>query len=137
MERTIHDPQHHPKGAKTMFTVTRGLRTIVSVGAVGATLASSGVASAARAIHQPGAATAVVASQPTTVAQYIDPSKTFSAGIAGYSDAKCEQLAQLHNSLAARARAQAGAGNMSAAGEAYHAAEQAADELGSNCGIMD
>jgi hypothetical protein len=117
--------------------ITSRLRTIVAVGAVGAGLVSSGVASAASVIPPPGTGTTVVASQPTTVARYIDPVKTFSAGIAGYSDGKCEQLAGLHNSLEGRGRSQAAMGNSADAQASFEAAGEAAHDLQDNCVVID
>ena len=68
-----------------MFSITNKLRMIITLGAVGAALASSGVASAASVFQEPG--TAPVATKPVSIA---DRSQAFPSGVKGSgSEATC------------------------------------------------
>ncbi len=120
-----------------MFTITNKLCTIVTVGAVGAALASSGVASAASVVHRPGTGTPVVASQPTTVAQYINPNNVGSAGIAGYDDAHCQSLVNSHNADENDAVKAAAAGDALLAQGYAELAGDLQTDLESNCFVID
>ena len=71
-----------------MFTITRKLGVVVAVAVAGAALSSSGVASAASIVRSPGTIARPVVSAPVTVA-----TEAGSAGIPGYDDQKCEDLA--------------------------------------------
>jgi hypothetical protein len=125
-------------GAQYMFTITNRLRMLVAVGAVGAALASSGVPSAASAFHNPGTATPVVASQTTTVvAKYIDPDNVGSAGILGYDDQRCEDLANQHNDLENAGYDAVRAGNAAGFKASMDAADQVEDQLDGNCMVID
>jgi hypothetical protein len=117
-----------------MFTITNKLRTIVAIGAVGAALASSGVASAATVVHQPGTATATAVVAPSVA--YLDPSKFGSANPA-YSDQRCEDLANLVNQLNSAADAAATAGQYGMARNLGSNAAATESTLNSNCFEMD
>ena len=120
-----------------MFTITNKLRTIVAIGAAGAALAGSGVASAATVVHSPGTGTAVVASQPTIVAQYIDPNKVSSAGIPGYDNAMCESLANDHNKAESAGIQAVKDGDAAAAQANIDNANGIQSELEENCPVID
>jgi hypothetical protein len=131
-----------------MLTLTNKLRTIVAISAVGAVLAPVGAASAATVAHQPGASTSVIASQPITVAQTIDPNKVGSAN-GNYTDEDCEDLAnevnfdnqqaQIQGTIASgtlpNTSAHDSAWAMSQLEEANAASAQ--QELDNNCFVMD
>ena len=141
-----------------MFTITKKLRTIIALSAVGATLAGSGVASAAMVVQKPGAGTPVVgsrvasaamvvqkpgtgtpvvASQPTIVAQYIDPNKVGSAGIPGYDNAMCESLAEDHNKAESAGILAVQYGDASAAQANVDNANGIQSDLEQNCLVID
>jgi hypothetical protein len=120
-----------------MFTITNRLRMLVAVGAVGAALASSGVASAASVFQKFGIVTPVVASQSTTVAKPIDPDTVGSAGIAGYDDEMCESLANQHNDYESDGLARLRAGDAQGFNAYMDAADQAEDELDDHCMVID
>jgi hypothetical protein len=118
-----------------MFTATNKIRTIIALGTVGAALASSGVASAAVPVHRPGTVivTRVVA-PPTKV---IDATKVGSAGIAGYDDEACEQLASQANSAEKGANSAAADGDSATANDLYGIAQEKDAELEDNCMVID
>jgi hypothetical protein len=122
-----------------MFTITNKIRTIIALGAVGAAVASSGVASAAIPVHRPGTGTVTrVVAPPTIVAdEAIDPNKVGSAGIAGYDDAACEQLANESNAAMKGANAAAGDGDTATANDLYGIAQDKDAELEDNCLVID
>ena len=117
-----------------MFTITNKIRTIVALSAVGAALASSGIASAATAVRQPGTATTTAAAPPTVA--YLDPSKFGSANPA-YSNQRCEDLANLVNQLNSAAGAAAGAGQYGMARDLGATAAATENTLTTNCFEMD
>jgi len=119
-----------------MFTITNKIRTVIAVSTVGAALASSGVASAAIAVHRPGTVTTIVA-RPTIVAQAIDPNKVGSAGIPGYDNAACEQLANQVNSAEQGANLAAYHGDSATANNLYELAQEKDAELEDNCLVID
>jgi hypothetical protein len=91
-----------------MLTINSKLRTIVAISAVGAALASSGVASAAIVVHPPGTVTTTVAAPPTVVSRVplpytpLDPTK-FGSATTGVTNGDCENLANAVNELNAAA----------------------------------
>jgi hypothetical protein len=97
-----------------MFTITNKLRTIVALGAVGAALAGSGVASAA------------------PLPQNVD-----SAGIPGYSRARCEALATLSDSLETASVAAVGGGDPNSAAALAQQQTNTENELENNCIVID
>jgi hypothetical protein len=132
-----------------MFTLTQKLRTIVAISAVGAALASSAVASAAISVHQPGAGTRVVTSRLTTVGQIIDPNKVGSAGIPGYDDQACEDLANDANLMESNSQSAASQAQQAPAGSSEqqldqynvqadsNLASEIEQELSENCFVID
>jgi hypothetical protein len=124
-----------------MFTVTNRIRTIIALGAVGAAAASSGVASAAISVHGPGTGTGNVAklvAPPRVVPdEVVDPNKVGSAGIAGYDNAACEQLANETNAAEKGANSAAGDGDMTTANTLYGVAQDKDAELEDNCLVID
>lgn len=123
-----------------MFTITHKLHTIVALGAVGAALAGSGVASAATVVHKPGTGMTVLASQPTTVAQDIDPSKVGAGGSGQSTDEQCEALANEINSLNNDAQSNLSGNDLSgfdlAVAESALASEET-QRLNDNCLVID
>jgi hypothetical protein len=119
-----------------MLTATNKIRTIIALGTVGAALASSGVASAAVPVHRVGTTVAVtrVVAPPTKV---IDATKVGSAGIDGYDDAACEQLASQANSAYKGANSAAADGDKATANDLYGIAQEKNAELEDNCMVMD
>jgi hypothetical protein len=120
-----------------MFTITNRLRMLVAVGAVGAALASSGVASAAINVRSPGTVAPTRVAPPTAVTQTIDPDNVGSAGIAGYDDQKCEDLANQHNNQEWAGFDALRVGDMNGYVSALNAADDTADELSDNCLVID
>jgi hypothetical protein len=120
-----------------MFTIIHRRRTIAAVGAVVASLASTGVASAAIQATQPATGTSGAVTSPTVVAKYIDPNKVGSAGVPGYDTAACEILAKAHNSLELRGRRAARDGNVEDAEASFEAAGQEQALLEENCLVVD
>ena len=120
-----------------MFTITNKLRMLVAVGAVGTALACSGVASAAINVRSPGTVAPTRAAAPTVVAQTIDPDNVGSAGIAGYDDQKCEDLANQHNNQEWAAHDALRASDMNGYVSLLNAADDTADELSNNCLVID
>lgn len=125
-----------------MFTISNKLRTIVALGAVGAALAGSGVASAATIARVPGSTGApVVATAPTTITQDVDPSKVAgSPGVPGSTDEDCVGLANDINTLtgAGYANILSGDSAMSALGEAeLNQAGEETQQLNDNCIVID
>jgi hypothetical protein len=120
-----------------VFTITSKIRIIVAISAVGAAVASSGVASAASVVHRPGTGTPVVASQPTTVAQYINPNNVGSAGIGGYDNPACEHLANQANAAEDGADQAAHNGDSATANTLYDLAAEKYAELEDNCLVID
>jgi hypothetical protein len=121
-----------------MLTPTNKLRMLVALGAVGAALASSGVASAATNVRSPGTVTPTrVVAPPTVVAQTIDPDNVGSAGIAGYDDQKCEDLANRHNDLEWSGYQSLRAGDTKGYNDALDAADDLEDEISDNCIVVD
>jgi hypothetical protein len=118
-----------------MLTATKKIRTIIALGTVGTALASTGVASAAVPVHRPGTVivTRVVAA-PTKV---IDATKVGSAGIDGYDDAACEQLASQANCAYKGANSAAADGDSATANDLYGIAQEKNPELEDNCMVMD
>jgi hypothetical protein len=116
---------------------TNRLRTIIALGAAGAALTGSSVASAATVVQNPGPATPVVASSATALAQVIDPNKVFGGVNSGWSTARCEDLANLINSDDALATRAESSGNFAEA--ANYANDQAnrQEQLDNNCGVID
>jgi len=121
-----------------MFTITNKLRTVVALGAVGAALAGSGAASAATVLRTPGTGTTVVASQPTTVADTVDPNKVGgSPGVPGSTDEDCVALANEINTLTGSGYAELLSGD-SALGEAeLNLADEESQRLNNNCLVID
>jgi hypothetical protein len=121
-----------------MFTITNKIRTIIAASAVAAALASGGVASAAMLVHRPGTITTKVAPPIVTApAPVIDPHKVGSAGIAGYDDEACQQLANDVNSTFKGANYAAGQGDSATASDLYDKAQGLDAELEANCMVMD
>ena len=120
-----------------MFTITNKLRMLVAVGAVGAAFASSGVASAAMNVRSPGTVAPTRVAPPTAVAQEIDPDNVGSAGINGYDDQKCEDLANQHNDLEFQAYQSALHSDMKAWAASMDKADAKADEISDNCLVVD
>jgi hypothetical protein len=103
--------------SKNMFTITGKLRTIVTIGAVGAALASSGVASAA------------------SIGQWINPNKVGSAA-QGVTNGDCENLANAVNTLNSAAN-HIGSSNPSLSSYYATAAAQAQNSLDRLCFQID
>jgi hypothetical protein len=122
-----------------MFTITNKLGTMVAVGVAGAALACSSVASAAIVAQKPGTGTLPRprAGQPTVVAKYIDPGKVGSAGIAGYTDAYCQQLAGHADYLMGVAAGYAISGDTRSAAKATQASDEVSNEVEDNCIVQD
>lgn len=118
-----------------MFTITNKLRTIVAASAVGAVLASSGVASAAMAAHQPGTVTTIVAAPRAVV--YLDPTKVGSVGQPGWDDATCQQMAQAANDWEAVGDQRGANGDLAGQARAYQTANNLNTEVENNCFVMD
>ena len=120
-----------------MFTITDKIRAVIPVIPVIAVGASSGVASAAIPGHRLGAVTTTIVAQPTIVAQALDPSKVGSAGIPGYDNAACEQLANQVNSAEQGASLAAYHGDSATANNLYELAQEKDAELEDNCLVID
>jgi hypothetical protein len=120
-----------------MFTITSRVRSLIALGAVAATVGSTGVASAATVRgHRPVAITPIIVNQPLTA--HVSPVKgAASAGIAGYDDATCASLAQDNNTAVASGdQAQAG-GDTDAAISNYNLANNIYHQLSDNCMVVD
>ncbi len=95
---------------------------------------------AATVIHKPGTGTTVVASQPTTVAQDIDPSKVGAGGSGQSTDEQCEDLANEINSLNNDAQSNLSGNDISgfdlAVAESALASEET-QQLNDNCLVID
>jgi hypothetical protein len=104
-----------PKEQPDMLTITNKLRTIVALGAIGAALAGSGVASA----------------------QPINPQEVGSAGVAGYDDAMCESLANDHNKAESAGIQAVKDGDASAAQANIDNANGIQSDLEENCLVID
>jgi hypothetical protein len=115
--------------------LTNKIRTAIVVSAVGAALASSGMASAAIVVQKPGTGTPVVASQPPIVAKPIDPGKVGSAGIPGYTNEVCQSLAGLADNYAGIAEGLAAAGGNATAAE--QASNAYSNKVEDNCLVQD
>jgi hypothetical protein len=120
-----------------MFTITNKLRMLVALCVVGAALVSTTVASAATVVRSPGKAAPVRVAPPTVVAQQIDPDNVGSAGVPGYDDQKCEDLANQHNSLEDAGYHSLLAGDTGAYVSALNAADDVEDEISDNCMVID
>ena len=118
-----------------MFAVTHKLRAIVAMSAVGAALASSGVASAATVVHPPGTVTRTVAVAPTVV--YLDPSKVGSGGQPGWDDATCEQTAQAANDWSDVGDQRGAGGDLAGQARAYQIASDLNTEVEEHCIVQD
>ena len=113
-----------------MFSITRKMGVLSAVAAVTA-LASTGVATAAPAIRNPGG-TGTAASTHTTAAL-----QGGSAGIPGYDDAKCEQLADDYNDAMHQAMVASFNDDMSRADRYQQLAHSTRAELEDNCLVVD
>ena len=118
-----------------MFTITNKLRTFVAASAVGAVLASSGVASAAMTVPQPGTVTAIMPPPPAVV--YLDPTKVGSVGQPGWDDATCQQMAQAANDWNAVGDQRGASGDLAGQARAYQTANNLNTEVENNCFVMD
>jgi hypothetical protein len=134
-----------------MFTVTNKIRTLIAFGAVGATVGSAAVASAApvspivRSTAVVSAATVgrgpvkippIVVNQPMIA--HVSPVKgAASAGIAGYDDATCASLAQDNNTAVSYGDQASAAGDTDTAISYYNQAENIYNQLSDNCMVID
>ncbi len=118
-----------------MFSTKIHTTITVLVASAGFVLASSGVASAIMPVQQP-VAVQVVTSQPTTVAQNIDPSKVGSAND-NYSDQDCETLAKEHNEDETISKRAGRAGNSQTADDFADMAAETQSTLEDNCFVID
>jgi hypothetical protein len=134
-----------------MFTVTNKIRTLVALGAVGATVGSAAVASAAP-VSPIVRSTAVVSAAmvgrgPVTISPivvnqpliaHVSPVKgAASVGIAGYDDATCASLAQDNNTAVASGDQAQAAGDTDAAISNYNLAENIYNQMSDNCMVID
>ena len=126
-----------------MFTINSRIRTLVAIGAVGATVGCTAVASAAPIATKPGAITSVtlkpiIVSQPVTPYMHVGPvSGAGSAGVSGYDDAKCESLAEDNNTAVSYGDQAQQAGDNDAAANFYHQAANIYQQLSDNCLVID
>jgi hypothetical protein len=120
-----------------MFTATNKIRTIIALGTVGAALASSGIASAAVPVHRTGTVAAPITRVVAPPTMAADATKVGSAGIDGYDDATCEQLASQANSAYKGANSAAADGDKATANDLYGIAQEKNAELEDNCMVMD
>ncbi len=120
-----------------MFTITNKRRTLIAIGAAGAALAGTGVASAATVVHEPGTGTPIVTSQPTSVARVVDPNKVFGAGNPAWPTSRCEALATLINKDDSLGNSESAHGDHAAAAQTFAEEAQDQETLDNNCGVMD
>jgi hypothetical protein len=99
-----------------MFTITNKLRTVIAVGAVGAALASTGVASAA------------------TVNPGLDPGKV---GGAVASDKECQDLVKGLNTLANSMNNALASGKLYETANLGHEVDEVAQTILDNCLVVD
>jgi hypothetical protein len=118
-----------------MFTITNKLRAIVAISAVGAAVASSGVASAATVVHLPGTGATTVAAAPAVV--YLDSNKVGSAGQPGWDDAACQQTAQAANDWKGVGDQRGANGDLVAQARAYQIASDLNTEVEEHCIVQD
>ncbi len=119
-----------------MFTITSKLRTLIALGAVGATVGSAAVASAAMVGHRPITLTSIVVNHPmaahTTAVQ-----GAASAGIDGYDDATCEGLAHDYNTATNYGDQAVKAGDIDDAVSNYEVADNIYKQMSDNCMVVD
>jgi hypothetical protein len=120
-----------------MFTITSRVRTVIALGAVAATVGSTGVASAATVVgYRPVTSKPVVVNHPMIA--HVSPVKgAASAGITGYDDAKCASLAQDNNTAVASGDQAEAAGDTDAAISNYNLANNIYHQLSDNCMVID
>jgi len=117
-----------------MFTLSRRLRLITAVGAAGAALATSAVASAATPVH-PGTGSPVVVAPPKAVA--LDPGKVGSAGQPGWTTAKCEQMAAGLNKAANDLQTAVNQGDLTGAQLNATLVDSYSELIGDHCLVVD
>jgi hypothetical protein len=103
-----------------MFTITNKLRTVVALGAVGAALASSGVASAATAVHTTGSTLAPVSTKVTVALSTTEGHSTGDPGSA--TEGTCQALGAEAAGYENQGTNLAKAGDLEGAADAYDAA---------------
>jgi len=120
-----------------MFTITSRFRTLIALGAVAATVGSTGLASAATVGgYRPVTIRPIVVNQPMIA--HVSPVKgAASAGIAGYDDATCASLAQDNNTAVASGDQAQAAGDTDAAISDYNLANNIYHQLSDNCMVID
>ena len=119
-----------------MFTITNKLRILIALGAVGATVGSAAVASAATVGHRPITITPIVVNHPMA-AHNTPVAGAGSAGITGYDDAKCESLAHDYNTATSYGDQPAQAGDLEGAASNYTVADQIYTQMSDNRMVMD
>jgi hypothetical protein len=118
-----------------MFIITSRIRMLIALGAVGATVGSTAVASAAPVGHVPVTVRPVVVAHHMTHASPVQGAG--SAGIAGYDDATCASLAQDNNTAVAAGDQAQQAGDTEAAITDYNLANNIYNQLSDNCMVID
>lgn len=112
-----------------MFTVTNKLRTVIALGAVGAALGGTGVASAAIVSHPLGSVRITVKQQSVVE----DIKDAGSAGVPGYDDDKCESLLGDYNTAVSYGDDANVNGDQQEASTYYNLAGQIYTQLSNNC----
>jgi len=124
-----------------MFTIPTKLRVVIALGATGAALAGSSVASAMtiQGVHTTRPAPVVVKAAPAVANDpaYIDPGKVGSAGIDGYDNAACESLANDYNTATSDGDQDVASGDNDGASTNYNIAHNILNQLNSNCLVID
>jgi hypothetical protein len=117
-----------------MFS-TKIRSTIIALCAVGAVLASSGVASAAMLVRSGSVATRPVLLQPTVT--YLDPGKVGGAGQPGYDTAKCEQMANNLNDATNKLQTDSSKGDLAGVQIDAILVESWASQINDHCLVID
>lgn len=123
-----------------MFTITNRIRILIALGAVGAAVGCTAVASAATIAVKPvTVAPIVTVHHPVaTAASHVGPVQgAGSAGIAGYDDATCASLAQDNNTAVSYGDQAAQTGDTEAEISYYNQAANIYQQLSNNCLVID
>ena len=109
--------------------------SVIALGAAGAVLASSAVASAAMVVRPGSVGTRLSVAQPTVT--YLDPGKVGGAGQPGYDTAKCEQMANNLNDATNKLQNDNAKGDLAGVQIDTVLVESWVSQIGDHCLVVD